>query len=198
MVMRWYQNGSASEYLRNRGDVGVNRKSLVLDVARGLNYLHTLTPPIVHGDLKSNNVLITDDGHAVLSDFGLSQVIGALLGVSTGFTPSNPQFAPPRWQAPELIEDDAYQPGLETDVWSFGCTAYEILCGKIPYYYRCRDALVIRDIQGGIKPPGPDGLVLSNPDEHLEDVLDCCWCSAPSRRPHISVVMSRMEAICSA
>lgn len=68
---------------------------------------------------------MTDDGHAVLSDFGLSQVIEDLVG-PTGYTPSSPEVGPLRWQAPEFVEDEECQLGLETDVWSFGCTAYEV------------------------------------------------------------------------
>lgn len=83
------------------------------------NILPELTPS------TKNNVLVTDDGTAVLSDFGLSQVIGDILDRPVGLTPSNFP-GPTRWQAPELLEDESCQPGLRTDVWGFGCTAYEV------------------------------------------------------------------------
>lgn len=77
-------------------------------------------------------MLITDDGSAVLSDFGLSQVIEDLLDRPAGYTPSNSGYAPLRWQAPELQDDESCQPMLETDVWSFGCTAYEVIIFSSP------------------------------------------------------------------
>jgi serine/threonine protein kinase len=111
-----------------------------------------MEPPIVHGDLKAvssnpdsslqiideddaqNNVLITDDHHAVLSDFGLSKVIDELV-TSTGNVTST-QGGCVRWQAPELVVvgnadlDDQLTPARSvtrvSDVWSFGCTAYEV------------------------------------------------------------------------
>ncbi|KAG6817516.1 hypothetical protein H0H93_007155, partial [Arthromyces matolae] len=124
MVMEWYENGNAAEFLRGPRGHEADRHSLVLDVAQGLGYLHTQSSPIIHGDLKSNNVLINNDLRAVLSDFGLAQVIRSIQAQPTGLTPSNPELGPTRWQAPELHQDDT-QPGLKTDVWGFGCTAYE-------------------------------------------------------------------------
>ena len=123
----------------------------VKDVCRGLRYLHTLL--VVHGDLKGvgtftsvkahltrmntqNNILIDDDGHAVLTDFGLSKVIEELTG-PTGNTTSM-LGGTIRWQAPELIFDEHEEdeegdsrksgpfPSLSSDVWSFACTAYEV------------------------------------------------------------------------
>ncbi|KIM84884.1 hypothetical protein PILCRDRAFT_817699 [Piloderma croceum F 1598] len=123
IVLEWYQNGNASEYLKKNPTA--DRKMLIHDIARGLNYLHTLIPPIVHGDLKGNNVLITTSCRAVLTDFGLSQVIEEMIS-PTGNTTSTAQGAV-RWMAPELVLDDSLtlQLTFSSDVWSFGCTAYE-------------------------------------------------------------------------
>ncbi|KAG6872598.1 hypothetical protein C0995_008580 [Termitomyces sp. Mi166 len=195
MVMEWYENGNAADFLHGPAGAIADRRALVLDVARGLDYLHTQTSPIIHGDMKSNNVLITNDVRAVLSDFGLSQVMRAIQAQPTGLTPSNPESGPTRWQAPELHQDDT-QPDFATDVWGFGCTAYEMLSGNIPYHYRQRDASVIKAVQNHIKPPGPDGPVLLIPDIQLEMVLNECWSFAPSERPSMTAVVAQLEAIC--
>ncbi|KAF9460081.1 kinase-like domain-containing protein [Collybia nuda] len=195
MVMQWYDKGCAAEYLKGPG-LGVNRMSLIYDVTQGLNYLHTLSPPIVHGDLKGNNVLITNEGHAVLSDFGLSKVIEDLVG-PTGYTPSSPEVGPLRWQAPEFVEDEKCKLGLETDVWSFGCTAYELLTNYTPYYYRTKDALIMRDMREGIKPPGPDGMSPFTQDERVITLLyDACWSFSPSSRLQMSTIVLQVGEIC--
>ncbi|KAG6829622.1 hypothetical protein H0H87_010670 [Tephrocybe sp. NHM501043] len=111
----------------------------------------------------------------------------------TGLTPSNPESGPTRWQAPELHQDGT-QPDLSTDVWGFGCTAYEILSGNIPYHYRQRDAGVIKDVESHITPPGPDGLVLLQPDSRMEEVLEGCWSFIPSGRPSMSHIVRKLEA----
>ncbi|KAF8995898.1 kinase-like domain-containing protein [Cyathus striatus] len=172
--------------------------SLILDVARGLNYLHTHNPPVIHGDLKGNNVLITDEGRAVLSDFGLSQVLDDL-GHPTGFTLSHPDAGPLRWQAPEFMEEDDLIPAqLSGDIWSFGCTAYEFLTGNFPYAHRNRDGLVFKDMREGIKPWGPIGMeVKSERDCKMRDLLDSCWCFCPEQRPTMAEVIVQLENICS-
>lgn len=189
MVMQWYGNGSATDYLKqNLPDT--DRLKLVLDVARGLEYLHTHRPCIVHGDLKGNNVLIADDGHAVLSDFGLSQVIDDLVG-PTGWTLTSPDIGPLRWQAPELLIDEACHPSLQTDVWSFGCTAYELLTGRYPYHHRSRDCLIIQDIQSEVMPATTDEL--DHLSSALVDILTSCWDFSPSKRAIMVDVVSRLE-----
>lgn len=159
--MQWYDKGNASHYLRAHPDT--NKLSLVgptmfiyptdpdwlnqiHDISLGLNYLHTLPAPIVHGDVKGvgvslncsrctrpnsgdiqNNVLITDDGRAVLTDFGLSKVIEDKTCPSGNTTGSTPGAI--RWQAPESFNDidsDSARYALASDVWSFSCTIYEV------------------------------------------------------------------------
>jgi serine/threonine protein kinase len=193
MVMQWYENGSAAEYLA-RKNPNADRLQLILDVAHGLAYLHTHKPPIVHADLKGNNVLITDEGRAALSDFGLSKVVEDL-GRPTGYTLSNPDVGPLRWQAPEFLENDEEPAMLTSDVWSFGCTAYELLTSSIPYAHRIRDAQVIMDMQKRIKPPGPSDVKLLSFDCRVRSLLDSCWSFSPTERPHMTDIRAQLEAI---
>jgi serine/threonine protein kinase len=116
------------------------------EIACGLEYLHTCTPPIVHGDLKAvnlsiciishiscelsiscqKNILVDDSGHAVLCDFGMSQIIEEELEPS-GTTTSGVREGTLRWSAPEVVSGE--NPGRSipaSDVWSFGCTGYEV------------------------------------------------------------------------
>ncbi|KAF9477392.1 kinase-like protein [Pholiota conissans] len=193
MVMQWYANGSAADYLANKNP-NADRLGLILDVARGLEYLHTHQPPIVHADLKGNNVLITDDGTAALCDFGLSQVVEDL-GRPAGLTMSNPSVGPLRWQAPELSCDD--EPTKPTsDVWSFGCTAFELLTSRIPYPHRARDAQVMRDMQNFVKPSGPADAALRTFGPRVGALLDWCWSFDPFERPSMTQVRVELESIC--
>lgn len=66
------KNGSALKYINSTEEV-IDRMIILGDVASGLEYLHARH--IVHGDLRAANVLISDDGRACITDFGLSSLI---------------------------------------------------------------------------------------------------------------------------
>ncbi|KAG6329691.1 hypothetical protein ID866_9399 [Astraeus odoratus] len=116
------ENGNAYEYVQN---TLVDPRPLLSDIAEGLHYLHSHKPPIYHGDLKGQNVLISDDTRALLADFGLSFLVDSSFsgcGDANGGTWN--------WLAPEGFEDvgnDSATP--ERDVWAFGMTTlvyYEV------------------------------------------------------------------------
>ncbi|KAK7457133.1 hypothetical protein VKT23_010433 [Stygiomarasmius scandens] len=201
LVLPWFRNGCAPEYLRRNPDA--DRLKLILDISHGLQYLHsdTTKPPIVHGDLKGNNILITDDGRATLSDFGLAKVIEEICSPQPPeyiATLSDTGVGPIRWQAPELLKDDTSHPQMPGDIWSFGCTNYELLTGNIPYHFRARDPSVIQDIRDGIPPPGVEENSNNCGDEGIWDLMNDCWIARPEDRIKITDAVSRLELICGA
>ncbi|KIO04999.1 hypothetical protein M404DRAFT_949063 [Pisolithus tinctorius Marx 270] len=119
LVSPWMDGGSAHAYVQN-----ANRdpRPLIKDIALGLRYLHKHPKgKIIHGDLKGDNVLITSDGRAVLTDFGLS----VLENSSFSMTVSREFGGTLRWMAPELVgtlgsNDPNFT--LEGDIWAFGMT----------------------------------------------------------------------------
>lgn len=87
-----------------------------MQIAEGLAYLHDAG--VVHGDVKAENVLVGDDFHALLCDFGLSRMVDARTHTSLAGTGSL------RWQAPELM--DGGHKTFESDVYAFGLTIYQV------------------------------------------------------------------------
>ncbi|KAG8941170.1 hypothetical protein FRC04_004694 [Tulasnella sp. 424] len=90
-----------------------------IQVASGLAFLDSQSPPICHGDIKPENVLVNGLCEAALSDFGLSRVIQEL-DASTGFTTGDGPKGSQKYMAPELFEEENSEPTLETDVYAFG------------------------------------------------------------------------------
>ena len=74
-----------------------------------------------------NNILISDDGYALLSDFGLAGLVEDLAGAEHTTTSMAGSL---RWQAPELLlmedEDTVSPKTLASDVWAFACTVFEV------------------------------------------------------------------------
>ncbi len=102
--------------------------SILHDVALGLCYLHSQTPPIVHRDLSANNVLLTPNMTAKISDLGVAKMLNLTpLQVSrmTG-TPGTPAYMPPE----AMVANPKYD--MSVDVFSFGALLIHVLSGKWP------------------------------------------------------------------
>lgn len=76
-----------------------DRRRFALDTARGVNYLHTCSPPIIHRDLKSLNLLLDDSYKVKLADFGWTK---GLENYMTG------KIGTYQWMAPEVIASQKY------------------------------------------------------------------------------------------
>eukprot|EP00803_Ostreobium_quekettii_P005047 evm.model.scf_116.9 EVM.evm.TU.scf_116.9 scf_116:78579-84479(+) len=100
------------------------RLKMAVDVAKGMCYLHSFKPPIIHRDLKSPNLLVDKDWTVKVCDFGLSRVkAGTLAPWSRAGTPE--------WMAPEVLRNE---PSNEScDVYSFGVILYELVTRKEPW-----------------------------------------------------------------
>uniref|UniRef100_A0A7S1ILY5 Protein kinase domain-containing protein n=1 Tax=Eutreptiella gymnastica TaxID=73025 RepID=A0A7S1ILY5_9EUGL len=95
------------------------------DIARGMNYLHTLEPAVVHRDLKSPNVLVNDYFMIKLCDFGMSRT-----KKHTRIHTKQMGGSPP-WTAPECLRGDDFTE--KSDIYSFGVLMWEIMTREIPW-----------------------------------------------------------------
>jgi serine/threonine protein kinase len=86
------------------------------EAASAVDYLHNLQ--LVHGDIKAANILVSDDGHALLTDFGLAKLSSG--ATSTGLSGAGTT----RWQSPELFEGG--RKTLESDIYAFGMLIVEV------------------------------------------------------------------------
>lgn len=98
----------------------------ILDVASGLNRLHTNSPQIVHQDIKPANILIDNTGNYAITDFGISSKRDGVHGYYEENSGTMAYMAPERF-----IEGT--EPMPQCDIWAFGATLYEILTGTVPF-----------------------------------------------------------------
>ncbi|KAF7318578.1 hypothetical protein HMN09_00368200 [Mycena chlorophos] len=177
LVSPWMENGDVASYLKANPDV--DRLSLTLDIALGLEHLHSLK--LVHGDLKAVNILITQSGRAVLADFGLSSVTESK--IMTGTSSSGRKAAGTvRWQAPELFSGG--KNSFASDVYAFAGVCYEIFTGNVPFFEITRDVAVMLHVIQGHRPERPSSSSPHPIPDALWSLMQECWHAEPTdRRP---------------
>ncbi|KDQ08680.1 hypothetical protein BOTBODRAFT_94356, partial [Botryobasidium botryosum FD-172 SS1] len=187
------RNGAADDFVKKNPNV--NRVRLLVQIAQGLEYMHTRNPPIIHGDLKANNILISDDESACISDFGLSRVCDEAGPVAAHVTHGS--FAPApitmayhanfRWGAPEVILDDMHRTQA-SDIFTLGRLMVELLTGKIPFP-GLPDRVIIQHIHTGWydRPTDSDAITCGLDDEMWALILEC-WNRDPLKRPSAAQV----------
>ncbi|KAF8309876.1 kinase-like protein, partial [Clavulina sp. PMI_390] len=121
-------------------------------VVAGLVYLHSQTPPIIHGDLHDRNILITASGHALICDFGLSRIRHDITRTHTTLN----QGGRLRFIAPELSRGpEQFRSNEASDVYSLAMTIYSLGVCKVPLWDTANDRQAVKLLEEG-KRPGYD------------------------------------------
>ncbi|MFH4977752.1 hypothetical protein AB6A40_004461 [Gnathostoma spinigerum] len=117
-------------------------------IAQGMNYLHSRH--IIHRDLKTNNIFLTEDDTVKIGDFGLATVKTRWSGSQQSQQPTGSIL----WMAPEVIRMQSANPYTTlSDVYSFGICLYELLTGTLPYsHINSRDQILFMVGRGYLKP----------------------------------------------
>ncbi|OQR82129.1 kinase [Thraustotheca clavata] len=126
IVTEFLGGGSLFELLHKPAQSLTWRDNLLqyaIDICEGMAYMHAQTPQILHRDLKSPNILITENGTtAKIADFGFARMYAEVM--STRGTP--------RWMAPEVLSGNS-EYTEKVDVFSFGIVLWEMCTRAIPY-----------------------------------------------------------------
>ncbi|TFK55856.1 kinase-like protein [Heliocybe sulcata] len=191
MVSPWQNNGVAIDYVRRYSDA--DHMKLVRGIARGLLVLHTMEPPIVHGDIKGSNVVIDSMGNPLLADFGVSKIVEDITGVP--FTQSRGVSESYRWFAPELCMGQGIM-SLQADIYAYGMTVLELLTHNQPFAYIKHTTEVVVEVARANRPRRPtEAEVLHRGlDDNLWKVMLACWAHERTDRPSIQTVIERLGA----
>ncbi|XP_035836063.1 probable serine/threonine-protein kinase PBL28 [Helianthus annuus] len=136
LVYEHVSNGSLDDYLGREGKMTnftwVQRIKICIDIARGLNYIHTTTDykqKIIHRDIKSANILLDENWRAKIADFGLSKFhphdhMASTLNAS--IVAGTQVYLDPEYERTGKLKK-------ESDVYSFGVVLFEMLSGRLAY-----------------------------------------------------------------
>ncbi|KAG9093926.1 hypothetical protein FS749_013477 [Ceratobasidium sp. UAMH 11750] len=164
----------------------------IRDVLDGVNYLHTLSSPIIHGNLNAGKLFVSQDGTTKIGEFGLA----ALCHPIAALVPSVNLTGLSRWLSPELLDldaEDIVEPTKESDVWALGCTLYEIISGNLPYHLYKHDVRVQQQILEGRLPGSQDDTPGISPLYFIWPVVETCWHLAPRDRPTLRMLVKQFE-----
>ena len=150
LVMQYVPSRSLSAVLREQGVLEPGTVARIgMEIASALAAAHRVD--VVHRDVKPSNVLITDDGSAKLTDFGISSAIGDATLTPTGILAGTPGYL-----APEVARGG--RSGLPADVFSLGATLYSALEGSPPFGTDPNPIVTLhRAATGQIDPPRRGG-----------------------------------------
>ncbi|KAJ6589579.1 kinase-like domain-containing protein [Mycena capillaripes] len=192
IVTPYMRNGTMNDFVKSRNGTLPDRRvdRLLFETAQGLAYLHS--KDIVHGDLRGGNVLIDDDKHAQLADFGLAIVTDATRGTTS-------QRGSLRWMAPELLDFEVEFKRTEaSDVYAFACLCIEIYTGEQPFWSIPQDMAVVLQVLD--KKPLPRPSSSGPPDgtramsDGLWAIVEACSTHKPSDRPDMHKVVGLIMA----
>ncbi|CAE6418247.1 unnamed protein product [Rhizoctonia solani] len=181
LVSPWMKNGSLMEYISQCP--GVDRLWLSIELVTAIEYLHL--QGIVHGDIKPNNIVVSDDGRVQLTDFG-SAVF--LRFSSLCFTQTVHIKGTLRYMAPELLIGARDHCSIQTDVYALGITILYIMSGELPYADKSDFQVWAEVVMKKSLPTRPNfceysGVRSEDADEKLWGLLVRCWSHIPDDRP---------------
>ncbi|XP_048838994.1 serine/threonine-protein kinase WNK3 isoform X6 [Brienomyrus brachyistius] len=143
-------------------------RSWCRQILKGLQFLHTRTPPIVHRDLKCDNIFITGPtGSVKIGDLGLATLM------RTSFAKS--VIGTPEFMAPEMYEEHYDE---SVDVYAFGMCMLEMATSEYPYSECQNAAQIYRKVTSGIKPASFDKVS----DPEIKEIIEGCIRQNKSQR----------------
>jgi serine/threonine protein kinase/Leucine-rich repeat (LRR) protein len=175
LVMEFVSGTDLSRLIREQGRVSVGHAAyLARQAAQGLDAAHRVG--MVHRDIKPSNMLITLDGRLKLVDFGLARI--ATDSHSGQETSEHAVLGTPDYMAPEQA-GDAHTVDIRADIYSLGCTLYQMLSGRVPFH---GGSLVQKLKRHESEPPEPLAQLRSDVPLALVAVIERMMAKDPADR----------------
>ncbi|KAL5707447.1 hypothetical protein ACHQM5_018349 [Ranunculus cassubicifolius] len=203
LVYEYMVNGSLEKWIFNKNDKSSlswkTRRNIILDVAKGLTYLHEdCRQKILHLDIKPQNILIDASFDAKVSDFGLAKLVDKDQSNIMTQMRGTPGYLAPEWLNSVITE--------KVDVYSFGVVVLEIVCGRKNLdSSQPEESMHLLSVLK--QKAGEERLfdlvdkscedMLLNINEAMEMMMIAVWClqSDFTKRPSMSVVVKVLEGV---
>ncbi|XP_041130843.1 serine/threonine-protein kinase WNK2-like isoform X3 [Polyodon spathula] len=151
-------------------------RSWCRQILKGLHFFHTRTPPIIHRDLKCDNIFITGPtGSVKIGDLGLATLKRASFAKSV--------IGTPEFMAPEMYEEHYDE---SVDVYAFGMCMLEMATTEYPYSECQNAAQIYRKVTSGVKPASYNKVT----DPEIKEIIGECICQKKEERYSIKDLLN--------
>ncbi|XP_062312808.1 mitogen-activated protein kinase kinase kinase 19 [Osmerus eperlanus] len=176
IFMEYVPGGSIASILHRFGPLPERVLALYTQqILEGVSFLHLNR--VIHRDLKGNNVMLMPTGVVKLIDFGCARRLSCLNHSASRSELLKSVHGTPYWMAPEVINESGH--GRKSDIWSVGCTVFEMATGKPPLSHMDKmAALFYIGARRGLMPSLPDGF-----SKEARDFVQVCLTSDQKLRP---------------
>ena len=182
MALRLFNGGSLAELIAGGRISRPRALSILGEAADALDYAHA--SGVLHRDVKPQNVLLDEKGHAFMADFGIAKIVeSASTLTKTGMISGTPQY-----MAPEQARGTGVD--QRTDIYALGVVAYELLAGRLPFTADTPVAVLMKHAQEPIPIPSRDQV----PERLLRPVLKALAKSPADRWPSATAFVSALHA----
>lgn len=154
-----------------------DKRRIALEIARGMNYLHTFPIPVLHRDLKSLNILMDEGFRPKIADFGWTRKMSEKMTGKIGTY---------QWMAPEVIKSQKYTE--KADVFSFAIILWEIASREPPYRNITGAQVSLDVVNNDLRPTIP-----KNTPESFARIMKSCWDRHPEKRPSFKEIIRDIE-----
>ncbi|GFQ02832.1 probable serine/threonine-protein kinase wnk4, partial [Phtheirospermum japonicum] len=168
MITELFTSGSLRQYRNKHKSVDMKAiKNWARQILRGLDYLHTHSPPVIHRDLKCDNIFVNGNhGEVKIGDLGLATIMQQPTARSV--------IGTPEFMAPELYEEEYNE---LVDIYSFGMCILELVTCEYPYSECKNQAQIYKKVTSGIKPAALGKIV----DPEVRRFIEKCLVPASQR-----------------
>ncbi|KAM9170532.1 receptor-interacting serine/threonine-protein kinase 4 [Pangshura tecta] len=194
LVMEYMETGSLEKLLASEPLPWELRFRIIHETAVGMNFLHCMSPPLLHLDLKPANILLDAHYHVKISDFGLAKCNGLSHSHDLSIDGLCGTIA---YLPPERIKEKNRYFDTKHDVYSFSIVIWGVLTQKKPFAEENNILHIMVKVVKGHRPELP-AISKSRPRScnNLIKLMQKCWQDDPSKRPTFQEITSETEDLC--
>uniref|UniRef100_A0A8C9UYR6 Receptor-interacting serine/threonine-protein kinase 2 n=1 Tax=Scleropages formosus TaxID=113540 RepID=A0A8C9UYR6_SCLFO len=199
IVTEFMSNGSLDQLLHEKDKYPQLpwplRLRILYEIALGVNFLHNMTPPLLHHDLKTQNILLDGEFHVKIADFGLSKWRQLSISKSSGSKPPEMGgtviYMPPEEYEPSKSK----RADVKHDMYSYAIIMWEVLARRVPFEEATNPMQIMFSVLRGNRPDtGLSSLPGDIPGRGtLIDLMTCGWTSNPDERPSFLKCLIELE-----